>query len=404
MAFPNDITPFLPATDPTNATDINNILTYQNMLSAGDISGAQQFLMNLSNGIQMSLNAGRYNQVIDAIVEIEKFYSGLNGVKEYILRNSSAFTNYKQWNSTYNYSVGNFVGYNNSWYSCIKENTNIEPTVATNWEQYWQLILQPQPAKQVPIQGNTPIDQLVGDLWFEWGDDPTPKIDPIFGNNTPAAIKYAFDNNIVPSTWNTGDEITIRFADGAQTSFVLYDKQRGRYTKSNGIGKTNAVLGIKNCYALQKAGMLSGETTDVTGGWAQSSMRGTVDLIYAKMFPSEWQAVISEVKVPSTINPNSDEVGYSDNYLFLPAYNEISVGTTMPSLLNEGTTFDYFLGETVGRGSAKRVKEYAGTNTIWWTRSIMPSNDTFECVGIEGAINVVALPYTKNGIAFCFAI
>lgn len=167
MAFPDETTTFLQAQDPTTAQDISNIKSYQDLLNAGKFSDAHDFLMGLSNGIQMSLNAGRYNQVIDTILEIENFYKGLGGVKEYILNNASAFTNYKQWNSTYSYSVGNFVGNDGSWYSCIQANTNIEPGISTNWQNYWELVLQPQKAIQYPIQATQPTDQKAGDLWFQ---------------------------------------------------------------------------------------------------------------------------------------------------------------------------------------------------------------------------------------------
>lgn len=168
MAFPDNVDVFLQAQDPKTTQDIQNIKNYQSLLDSSKFSEAHNFLFDqMTNGIQMSLNAGRYNQVIDAIEAIESFYLGLNGVKEYIQNNASAFTNYKQWSDIYNYSIGNFVGHNGSWYSCIQENTNIEPGVTSNWENYWTLILQPQPAIKYPIQETQPTGQTVGDLWFQ---------------------------------------------------------------------------------------------------------------------------------------------------------------------------------------------------------------------------------------------
>lgn len=163
MAFPDNIENFLQAQDPESTEDVNNIKAYQQMVDNGDISAARDFLMNLSNGIQMSLSAGRYNQVIDAIKEIEEFYLGLNGVKEYIKNNASAYTNFKQWNSGFTYSVGNIVFYNGNWYSCITENTNVNPTNS----YYWEVILETQLAKQYPVSETQPTGQEVGDLWFQ---------------------------------------------------------------------------------------------------------------------------------------------------------------------------------------------------------------------------------------------
>lgn len=168
MAFPENVDAFLQAQDPLNITDIENINTYQAYLNSGKFSEAYNFLFNqMANGIQMSLNAGRYNQVIDAIVAIENFYLGLNGVKDYIQTNVNAFTNYKQWNNNYGYVVGNFVGNDGSWYSCIQDNINVEPGITPNWENYWTLILKPQSAIKYPIQEEQPTGQTAGDLWFQ---------------------------------------------------------------------------------------------------------------------------------------------------------------------------------------------------------------------------------------------
>lgn len=171
MAFPDTITPFLQAQDPQNSIDVENILNYQNLLNSGDLSGAQQFLMSLSNGIQMSLNAGRYNQVIQAIREIEQFYLGLNGVKQYINDNISAFGDIALYNQETNYSIGNLASDGSKWYKCIQingpETSIVQPGITSGWETYWELFLQPQNAKQYPIQIEQPTTQNVGDLWFQ---------------------------------------------------------------------------------------------------------------------------------------------------------------------------------------------------------------------------------------------
>lgn len=362
MAFPLDVDPFLQAVDPSTAQDIANIKAYQSRVESGDFSGAKNFLMSLSNGVQMSLNAGRYNQVIDAIIAIEQFYLGLGGVREFIQNNVSAYTNYKQWDNTYTYSVGNIAGNNSNWYSCIQENKGIQPGVSSDWETYWQLILEQQPAVQYPIQRTQPTGQIIGDLWLK---DMTPiTIDPVLGNNTPEAIKYAFDNNVVPSTWNVGDTIKIQLNDGTEEVFVLYDKQRGRYEKTDGSGSTNAVLGSQNI--IMSAPMNTTSTN--VGGWAQSNMKTvTMNDIYNK-FADDWKSIVSKVKVASTVGGQSTAISYSDNMCFVPAYAEFVPNVTTDGYKDEGTVFDYFASTGTG-ADTRRAKTFNGRTYAYWYRS-----------------------------------
>ena len=71
MAFPDNVQTFTQAVDPSTVLDVQNIQTYQNYITNGDFAGAQNFLAQMTNGIAMNLNAGRYNEVIQTIVDIQ---------------------------------------------------------------------------------------------------------------------------------------------------------------------------------------------------------------------------------------------------------------------------------------------------------------------------------------------
>lgn len=171
MAFPDNVQTFTQAVDPSTTLDAQNIQTYQNYIANGDFVGAQNFLAQMTNGIAMNLNAGRYNEVIQTIQDIQTFYFGLNGVLEYINNNISRYVNILPYSNSINYAVGNLVGSNSTYYICVQENgpatTLIEPNVTEGWENYWSLFLQPQNPKQYPIQSNQPTGQNIGDLWFQ---------------------------------------------------------------------------------------------------------------------------------------------------------------------------------------------------------------------------------------------
>lgn len=167
MAFPNDVKEFVQAIDPSTVTDAQNIAQYQSLISEGKFTQAQTLLASMQQGIEMNINAGRYNDVIDTIEAIEKFYIGLNGIKQYIQNNVDAFADIKLYNNTTNYVVGNIASNGTQWFINIQDCVGIEPEVTAGWENYWQYFLQQQHAKQYPIQSEQPTGQSIGDLWFE---------------------------------------------------------------------------------------------------------------------------------------------------------------------------------------------------------------------------------------------
>lgn len=167
MAFPDNVTTFMQAKDPTTGTDIQNLKAYQNILSSGTddaFSRAQEYLANMANGIQMNINAGRYNEVIQVIEQIENFYLGLQGVKAYIQDKIDAYSNIGVYDATIPYKVGNVVSFNGSYYICIQANTGTSPVAGQNTE-YWNIFVQNQ--QQYPVQETTPTNLNLGDIWFQ---------------------------------------------------------------------------------------------------------------------------------------------------------------------------------------------------------------------------------------------
>jgi len=171
MAFPDEVVIPVQAVDPSSTLDIQNIQSYQTLLSNGDFTTAAQFIQSMENGINMLMNAGRYNELRDIVVQIQTFYLGLDGVKAYITENIDKYTDVNVWNNTTNYSIGNISSEDGNWYICIQINgpssSIVEPNVTSGWEGYWSLFLTPMPAKQYPIQSEQPTGQSINDLWFE---------------------------------------------------------------------------------------------------------------------------------------------------------------------------------------------------------------------------------------------
>ena len=224
-------------------------------------------------------------------------------------------------------------------------------------------------------------------------------VNPTFSENTPAQIKVGLDTGVGKTLWTVGDTIPITLTDGTQYNLMLYDMTENRYQKSDNSGYSNGVLGFVEI--TQKAQMNTTNTN--VGGWAQSHMKTvTMEEILNKL-PAEWQAVISEVKVASTVGGVSTAISYSDNKVFLPARVEFFPGTTDAGLKDEGTLYEYFVG-TGTDPDPKRIKYYQGAAQYYWLRSPSPNiSYYFYYVYTSGGwLNSTAI--ITNGVAACFAI
>ena len=183
MAFPDSVKTFIEAVDPSSVTDFQNIQEYQSLLESGNFTAAANLLASMKNGINMNMSAGRFNDVLNEIIEIEKFYYGLNGVRDYIQKNINAYTNINVWNNTINFSVGNITSDGSQWYHCIKENgpntTIVQPNKTSGWHEFWQPFLSNKGPSQYPIQEDEPVGQIEGDLWFQIvSDSSLPEENP----------------------------------------------------------------------------------------------------------------------------------------------------------------------------------------------------------------------------------
>lgn len=169
MAFPDNVQNFMRAIDPSTVTDAQNIEQYQQYIENGNFTAAQNLLAEIQNGSAMNLNAGRFNEILQTVEDIQNFYFGLNGVQDYIDSNINIYSDIAMYSVQSNYVVGNIVSSGSEYYRCIQENgpnTSVHSPKEAN-SQYWELFLEPQEPKQYPIQAQQPTGQQIGDLWFQ---------------------------------------------------------------------------------------------------------------------------------------------------------------------------------------------------------------------------------------------
>ena len=168
MAFPNNVKTFVQAVDPTS-TDGENIKSYQDAIAINNYTVANEILANITNGIQMNMSAGRYNDALAEIIAIEEFYLGLNGVKSFLLQNAGTWTS--SWSSETSYIADVVVNYNNNFYVCIENNANKEPTVAVDWQTYWRVLVTANPPRKYKVQESLTTEEIsemeIGEIWAQ---------------------------------------------------------------------------------------------------------------------------------------------------------------------------------------------------------------------------------------------
>ena len=122
-------------------------------------------------------------------------------------------------------------------------------------------------------------------------------------------------------------------------------------------------------------------TETSVGGWRDSKMRTYInDTIYNSL-PSDLQNVITTTKVISGHGPTSGETNFeTQDKLYLLGGHEVYGDGTNSQISNYDTSYnntkqlDYYknLGVTTSR-YAGAIKQYNGSNDVWWLRTARPN-------------------------------
>ena len=213
--------------------------------------------------------------------------------------------------------------------------------------------------------------------------------------------------------WNIGDTKSITSKSGKTYTIRLTDLQDGRYEYSDGSGSSKAVFEFVECYNLNNTiGYRMNSTDTNVGGWAASEMRSqTMPMLLADL-PDDMVAVMSQVKVLSSIGgKNKTDTSSSNNTLFIPATIELfdnkedSIGLAESPL----GQFDYYKANNIG---SARIKYVVGETTmipskakLYWNRSPYAYGSNAFC-GVEqfGDWDLSDAHYSNFAIAPIFAI
>ena len=214
-------------------------------------------------------------------------------------------------------------------------------------------------------------------------------IDPVFGNNSWAAIIKACQEKQVPNTWKVGDRCNMTINNKTYAIDII-GKNHDDY--ADGSGKAPLTFQMHDCYADKKA-MDSSNTN--SGGWTSCVMRSKYLPAILALMPTEVKNGIREVNKQTSAGGTSYTVRTTSDKLFLASEIEI-FGTNTYAARGEGTQYDYY------KAGNSKIKNRAGVAAWWWLRSpVVTSERDFVFAGSSGSVDY-STANVAGAVAFCF--
>ena len=212
-------------------------------------------------------------------------------------------------------------------------------------------------------------------------------IDPVFGNNSWAAIIKACQEKQVPNTWNVGDRCNMTINNSTYAIDII-GKNHDDY--ADGSGKAPLTFQMHTTYATQYK-MNNNDSN--SGGWAGCLLRGNggFKTIKSKM-PAEVVTAMKAVTKKTSLGSASSAIETTEDTLFLLSEVEVQ-GTRTHSYAGEGMQYTYY------QTAANRKK-----NRAWYLRSPRTNSTTCFCrTGWNGEADwSVASEVDGIAAAWCF--
>ena len=212
-------------------------------------------------------------------------------------------------------------------------------------------------------------------------------IDPVFGNNSWAAIIKACQEKQVPDTWNVGNSCNMTINNKTYAIDII-GKNHDDY--ADGSGKAPLTFQMHTTYATQYK-MNGAEYNNC--GWKNCLVRTSNAFPKLKqVMPAEVVAALKAVTKKTTAGDASSSIDTTSDTLFLLSEIEVQ-GTRTHSYAGEGTQYAYY------QTAANRKK-----NRAWYLRSPRISSTSCFCrTGWDGEADwSVASEVDGIAAAWCF--
>lgn len=223
-----------------------------------------------------------------------------------------------------------------------------------------------------------------------------------FANATWEEINNLVINNAASIYYNVGDEKTISLSTGEEITLVILGFNHDDL--SDGSGKAGITLGMKG--VLSTLYPMNSSYTNA-GGWAEMSLRTTLQTTIFNQLPDDLKPVIKSVTKRSIADDRYTHTD-TDDTLFLLSIREITGTDQYDSASHaEGSQYEYWLKMDGGTNADNRIKRNSVNNGVdYWTRTKYYGN-TYAFAYISSSGNYQQfVPVTNNNnyVSFCFCI
>lgn len=179
-------------------------------------------------------------------------------------------------------------------------------------------------------------------------------IDPVFGNNSWAAIIKACQEKQVPNTWNVGDSCNMTINNKTYAIDII-GKNHDDY--ADGSGKAPLTFQMHTTYATQYK-MNGAESNSC--GWVNCLVRtSTAFPALKKVMPAEVVAAFKAVTKKTSAGSASSAIDTTEDTLFLLSEIEVQ-GTRTYSYAGEGTQYEYYCDVTRSVSKMTEIERRGG--------------------------------------------
>lgn len=169
------------------------------------------------------------------------------------------------------------------------------------------------------------------------------------------------------------------------------------YLSNNSSRRTSMTFIASELLPIQKS---LGRGSTNSGGYTACALPAWLNNRILKGMDIQWQQLVKQVKISSSVGNQSTEISTSDNYIYIPSVYEIDPTMNSEPYVYEGSPITYM---TTNESRIRKSSD--GSSTTYWTRSPNYNyNGYYYRVESNGTLSGYYYPYSSDGLDIMFSI
>ena len=169
------------------------------------------------------------------------------------------------------------------------------------------------------------------------------------------------------------------------------------YLSNNSSRRTSMTFIASELLPIQKS---LGRGSTNSGGYTACTLPAWLNNRILKGMDIQWQQLVKQVKISSSVGNQSTEISTSDNYIYIPSVYEIDPTMNSEPYVYEGSPITYM---TTNESRIRKSSD--GSSTTYWTRSPNYNyNGYYYRVESNGTLSGYYYPYSLDGLDIMFSI